>query len=173
MWRNFATQCKNTTIKGPHQVHCDDNSYVRPIVKYPFQKPPFIQNCYYVVVIRHTNVITIIVDCKQGHLGAFVLVIASTIHTCTPPPPIWMLHPFLRYGLMWARFGWRFWIPWGRSGNGCTVSRGGGAGFATGFLGLGFGLGLGLGRRVICITLWISAPVALQSLTEALFAAEL
>ena len=33
----------------------------------------------------------------------------------------------------------------------------GGAGFATGFLGLGFGLGLGLGGQVICITLWISA----------------
>ena len=94
-------------------------------------------------------------DCKHGHLGAIVLVIARIVRTCLPPS-IWMLHPILRYWLLWAKFGWRFWIPWGRFGDGCTVFGGGGggaAGFATGFPGLGFGLGLGLGGRVICITL--------------------
>ena len=58
---------------------------------------------YYVVIIRHTIVITVTADCKQGHLGAIVLVIARIVRTC-PPPPIRMLHPILRYWLLWARF---------------------------------------------------------------------
>ena len=128
MWRIFATQGKNTTIKGRYLVHCEDNKYVSPIVKYPVQNLLLIQKFYYVVVIRHTTVIHVPLDCKQGHLGAIDLVIAIIVRMCPPPPPIWMLHPILRYWLLWARFGWRFRIPWGRLGDGCTVSAGGGGG---------------------------------------------
>ena len=110
----------------------------------------FIQNSYCVVVIRHTTVITVIVDCKQSHLRAIVLVIARIVRTwLTPPPPIRMLPPIMRYWLLWAKFGWRFWIPWGRFGYGCTVSGGGGGGgswFCCGFPWFGFWFGLGLRR---------------------------
>ena len=47
----------------------------------------FIQTSNRVLIIRHTTVITVTVDCKQGHLGAIVLVIARLVRTWLPPPP--------------------------------------------------------------------------------------
>ena len=48
--------------------------------------PLFIQNCYYIVAIRHTTGITVTVDYKQGHLRA-VPVIARIIRTWLFPSP--------------------------------------------------------------------------------------
>ena len=85
MWQNFSTQCKNTTIKEQFVVHCNNNRYVGPILKYPVQNLLFIKNCYYIFIIRHTTVIIVTVDCKQGHLTAIVLVIARIIRTWVSP----------------------------------------------------------------------------------------
>ena len=168
MWRNFATPCKNTTIKGQYLVLCEDSRYVSPIVKYPLQKNLlFIQISYHVVIIRHTTVIVVTVDCKQGHLGAIVLVIARIVRTWLPPPSgcctlfgvSSCCEPSLAgtFGFLGARLAMGAPCVGGGGGGGGAGAQGGGvAGFATGFPCWVFGLGLGIGGRVICITLQIS-----------------
>ena len=144
MWRTFATPCKNTRIKGQYLVHCEDNRYVSPIVKYPVQKPPLhpkkllcrhhATHYYY---HSHRGLQT---RPPRGHHPRHH---SHCPHLPPPPPRMRMLHPIVR--LLWATFGWWFWIPWGRFGDGCTVFGGGGVRgtwLCNRFHWFGFGLGL-------------------------------